>query len=420
MKKVLALVLALVMAFSCTVAFAEAPALRRNEIVRVGFTAAVAGFTWSPLLIARNLGYFNDEGIDLVFDQSYSSSATRMVAANQVEFSTPGPHLTAAGIASGMDIKSVFQWFPVDIFGLIVMADSGITSYKDLEGKKIASMSPTTKNQILPILEAAGVDTTTVEIIPVGDQRLQQLVAGNVDAAFTWDGEWQQWKAEGQDIAYLSGEEVYDSQSNSIIASTALIEQYPDLIGRFCRALAKGCYFCYVNPKAAADIILTEWTSLQVVGMENAQTIVETAVNFMTGGKEVMEGNTIGQHSTESWELMMRDYVKFDIVPQAVEIEKCFTNQFVEMANDWDRAVVEADAGILLLRAGDFGTDAQNLLLGKASVFTLCTYKLIKKLSAEINTEYTVFSEKNGKLPRKNGVIHICKFLSYIIFHNIL
>lgn len=344
MKKVLALVLALVMAFSCTVAFAEAPALRRNEIVRVGFTAAVAGFTWSPLLIARNLGYFNDEGIDLVFDQSYSSSATRMVAANQVEFSTPGPHLTAAGIASGMDIKSVFQWFPVDIFGLIVMADSGITSYKDLEGKKIASMSPTTKNQILPILEAAGVDTTTVEIIPVGDQRLQQLVAGNVDAAFTWDGEWQQWKAEGQDIAYLSGEEVYDSQSNSIIASTALIEQYPDLIGRFCRALAKGCYFCYVNPKAAADIILTEWTSLQVVGMENAQTIVETAVNFMTGGKEVMEGNTIGQHSTESWELMMRDYVKFDIVPEAVEIEKCFTNQFVEMANDWDRAVVEADA----------------------------------------------------------------------------
>ena len=49
--------------------------------------------------------------------------------------------------------------------------------------------------------------------------------------------------------------------------------------------------------------------------------------------------NTLSRDDTVRY-----DYVKFDIVPQAVEIEKCFTNQFVEMANDWDRAVVEADA----------------------------------------------------------------------------
>jgi len=343
MKKVLALVLALVMVASCTFAVAEEPTLRRNEIVRVGFTAAVAGFTWSPLLIARNLGYFAEEGIDLVFDQSYSSSATRMVAANQVEFSTPGPHLTAAGIGSGMDIISVFQWFPVDIFGFAAMANSGMTSVKDLAGKKIGTMTPTTANQVIPILEAAGVDPTSVEMIPVGDARVQQLTTGNVDAVWTWDGEWQQWKAEGQDIVYLSGEEVYDSSSNSIIASTALVEQYPDLIGRFCRALAKGCYFCYVNPRAAADIIITEWTSL-MVDLDTAEEIVKTAVNFMTGGEEVMTGTTIGAHSEDSWNLMMADYVKMGIVEEAIPLENCYTNQFVEIANDWDRAEVDADA----------------------------------------------------------------------------
>ena len=317
--------------------------LRRNEIVRVGFTASVAGFTWSPLLIADVLGYFDQEGIDVVFEQSYSSSATRMVAANQVEFSTPGPHLTAAGIASGMDIISVFQWFPVDIFGFAVMNGSDMQSVADLSGKKIGTMTPTTKNQVIPILEAAGVDPSTVEMIPVSDARVQQLTEGTVDAVWTWDGEWQQWKAEGMDIRYLSGQDYYKSSSNSIITSTQLVNEYPELVEGFSRALAKGSYFCYKNPRAAADIIITNWTSL-LVDLDTAEEIVKTAVNFMTGGADVMEGNTIGQHDAAAWELMMKDYVKMGIVPEAVPIEKCYTNQFIEAANDWDRAEVDADA----------------------------------------------------------------------------
>lgn len=317
--------------------------LRRNEIIRVGFTASVAGFTWSPLLIADVLGYFDEEGIDVVFEQSYSSSATRMVAANQVEFSTPGPHLTAAGIASGMDIVSVFQWFPVDIFGFAVMNGSDMKSVADLAGKKIGTMTPTTKNQVIPILEAAGVDPATVEMIPVSDARVQQLTEGTVDAVWTWDGEWQQWKAEGMDIRYLSGQEFYKSSSNSIIASTQFINEYPHLVEGFSRALAKGSYFCYKNPRAAADIIITNWTSL-LVDLDTAEEIVKTAVNFMTGGAEVMEGNTIGQHNPEAWDLLMKDYVKMGIVPEAIPLEKCYTNQFVEAANNWDRAKVDADA----------------------------------------------------------------------------
>ena len=51
MKKVLALILVLTLVLMSATAFATdaEKTLRRNEIVRVGFTAAVAGFTWSPI-----------------------------------------------------------------------------------------------------------------------------------------------------------------------------------------------------------------------------------------------------------------------------------------------------------------------------------------------------------------------------------
>jgi ABC-type nitrate/sulfonate/bicarbonate transport system substrate-binding protein len=231
----------------------------------------------------------------------------------------------------------------VDIFGFAVMADSGLKSVADLAGKTIGTMTPTTANQVIPILEAAGVDPATVTMIPISDARVQQLTEGNVDAVWTWDGEWQQWLAQGTNIAYLSGETVYDSSSNTIIASTALVEQYPELVEGFTRALAKGCYFCYLNPRAAADIIINEWKSL-MVDLDTAEKIITTAINFMTGGKEVMEGNTIGQHSEASWNLMMGDYVKMGIVKEAIPLEKCFTNQFVEAANAWDRAEVQKDS----------------------------------------------------------------------------
>ena len=354
MKRLIASFMALILSlsvlsgcFPASQAFAApqepAKTVRRNEIVRVGFTAAVASMTWSPLVVAKMLGYFDEEGIDIVMEQSYSSSATKMVAAGQTEFSTPGPHLTAAAIESGMDIISVYQLFPIDIFGFAVRNDSGIKTVADLAGKKIASMTPTTINQIIPILEAGGVDPQSVEVIPVGDARVQMLTERSVDACWTWDGEWQQWQAEKMPIEFVSGETVYKSCSNSMIAKIALVNEYPDLIERFYRALAKASYYLYCNPRAAADITLKEWTSIKI-DLDAATKIMETALVPMLGGKDVLEGKTIGFHNKSSWELVMVDYVKMGIVKAPIPIEKCFTNQFIEGINNFDRAQVKAAA----------------------------------------------------------------------------
>ena len=218
-----------------------------------------------------------------------------------------------------------------------------MASIADLEGKTIGIHQPTGVNQVDPMVSAAGVDPSSLNLVPIGDARAQQLSEGTLDAVWSWDGEWQQWKAEGMDITFLSGEEVYKSASNSFIANAALVEEYPDLIAGFCRAVAKGCYFCYKNPRAAADIVITDWTSL-AVDLDTAEEIIVTAVNFMTGGQEIMEGNTIGEHPQERWELLMDDYVEYGIVSEYIDLDRCYTNQFVEAANDWDRAEVDADA----------------------------------------------------------------------------
>lgn len=311
--------------------------------VSIGFASAYESMLYGYIAVADAMGYFEDEGLTFTCEQSYSSSATTMVAEGQVTMSLPGPHLTSAGIDSGMDVISVFQAYPIDIFGVAVMADSEYNTWKDLEGANFATMSATTANQLNPILAAAGVDLNSVTLTPVTDSRIQQLVAGTVDACWTWDGEWQQWVSEGYDIRFISGEEVYKSASNSFIASNKFISENPETTGAMLRAICKGMYFCYVNPKAAADIILTEWTSL-TFDLDTATSLVENMLIPAMGGEETMTSQTIGQHAQDRWETLMADYVAYDIVSEEIPLDKCFTNDFITAANDWDRAEVEADA----------------------------------------------------------------------------
>lgn len=288
------------------------------------------------------MGYFAEEGIDVVCDQSYSSSATRMVSANQDEFAIPGPHLTVAGISNGLDCISVYQVFPTNIFGFAVMADSDIHTIQDLEGKVLGTSSPTTVNQVNPILWAAGVDPSTVEMIPVGEARIQQLTEGNVDACWSWDAECEQYIAQGNDLRFISGETVYLSESNSIITNPSLVAEYPELITGFCRAIAKASYFCHVSPRAAADATLTLWPTL-AVDLDTGEAIM-ASLNRQLGGADVLEGTTIGMHDEGRWDTIMKDYVKLGIAKEYIDLNKCFTNEFIEAANDFDREAIKKDA----------------------------------------------------------------------------
>lgn len=321
----------------------ETAAVPEVSEVSIGFASSYESILYGYIAVADYMGYFEDEGLSFTCEQSYSSSATTMVAEGQVTLSLPGPHLTSAGIDSGMDVISVFQAYPVDIFGVAVKADSPYEEWADLAGANFATMSATTANQLNPILAAAGVDLNSVTLTPVTDSRVQQLVAGTVDACWTWDGEWQQWVAEGYDIRFLSGEDVYKSASNSFIASGKFIEENPVATEALLRAICKGMYFCYCNPKAAADIILTQWTSL-TFDLETATELVETILVPAMGGEAVMTSDAIGTHAEDRWALLMKDYVAYEIVLEEIPLEKCFTNDYVAAANNWDRAEVEADA----------------------------------------------------------------------------
>lgn len=374
MKKLTALFLAMVMVFSFTACsqqtapvseepaadteVAEEPATEETSVseeaahsvftpevtdVSIGFASAYESILYGYIVVAEKLGYFAEEGLNFTCEQTYSNSATVMVAEGQATMSLPGPHLTCAAVDQGVDVISVFQAYPIDIFGVAVKADSEYHEWKDFVGADFGTMTPTTRNQLLPLLASGGVTEDQVTLTPVTDGRIQTLMADKADAVWTWDGEWQQWVAEGYDIRFISGEDVYKSSSNSFICSKKFVEENPETVKAMCRAIAKGMYFCYCNPKAAAQIILDNWTSL-TFDLDTCTELVKSVLIYAMGGKDILESEEIGKHFEERWSLLMSDYVKFDIVSKELPLDQCFTNEFVTYANDFDKDAVKAEA----------------------------------------------------------------------------
>jgi NitT/TauT family transport system substrate-binding protein len=328
-------------------ATSEKPAktLRNKDIVRVISSGAIEALSNANFFAGIRMGYYAEEGIDIVFETTQSLSLVKMISAGQGEFGYPGPHLTSSGVDNDLDVISIYQLYPNNIFGFAVIDDGTINSIDELRGKTIATYSPTTENQINPILAQLGIKPEEVEYVPVAEARAQMLTEGAVDASWTWAGEWDQWVAQGLNIKFLPSREIYHSCSNTIICNPLLLEEDPDLVERFLRATTKASLFTLLNPRAAAEIALADYPILaKTFDIDTAAQVVESSVKQLLGDVEHLKSGKAGMHDESKWDLMMNDYVKHDIVSKYIPLEKCFTNKFIDAANDFDHAKVEEDA----------------------------------------------------------------------------
>lgn len=151
--------------------------------VRVGWAPAAGMANW---FVADELGYFEEEGIQIEFERFQTPPAiTSALAGGQVD--------VGAATAGGL-IAAVTQSFPIAVLGpgfteaqhISVLSDSDIQSPKDLEGRSIGmlQLGGDAHAGTLLRLEEHGVDTSKVDFVLVAlPDALGALQSGQVDAA---------------------------------------------------------------------------------------------------------------------------------------------------------------------------------------------------------------------------------------------
>ncbi len=309
----------------------------------------------TPFWVAQNLGFLEEEGLTLKMEQAFGTTDMRMVATGNADFAAPGPSFTLSGIAEGLPIKVVSSYDAINIWGMCVLTGSEVQTWEDMIGAQekygrkltVALGDASWEALVVPTLVAAGVSIEDdIEFVVAGENRYVQVAEGNLDMLFSWPGEAWQLIGQNYDFKYIDGNEVLQTNSNSIITNLDNIENRPEVVQGFVTALAKSIYFVKYNPEAAAAVSCDQWPNIDVT-WKAAVYVQEGRAYQMFGApgsadeQMILDGN-IGTSWEDKWQLNVDTAVETGVISEPIAMEDIFTNEFVD--NSWDKAEVEAIA----------------------------------------------------------------------------
>lgn len=315
------------------------------------------GVNNSDLAFGMELGIFAEEGINLEI-VSFQGSAVVIpqVANGSVTFGMADSSFLISAIDKGEDIPVhfVYNFVRTVANNFAVMADSPIKTVADLKGKKLGTISANAATLTLTkaVLKDAGLSWEEIQPIPIGlgPAAWKQLETNAVDAVNFFRPEDAKMRLAGMDIRQiLYPEKFSDIFVASIVSSQKTIEEQPDLVARFGRAVAKSSVACLANQEACVKAYWSYDPSSKPEAGKEDKWVQESlpilkanyeTVGYFKDGKQVW-----GQFPEGS----LTEYIKAMheagiISKDGIDQNRIYTNDFVTKFNDFDRAAIEERA----------------------------------------------------------------------------
>lgn len=219
----------------------------------------------APFLVAAEKGYFADEGIEITIDSGNGSAgAVSRVASGAYDIAMADINSMIEFDASNPDqnLQAVFIVYDVPPFAIFAMKGSGIETPADLTGKTLGAPIFDAPRKLFPAFaQAVGLDAGSVTWETMDPPlREPMLVRGDVDAIsgfyFTSllnlrrQGVW-----EDDLVIFTYGDAGLDLYGNALIPSPALMNEKPEVLKGFLRAVVKGWRDVIADPEAGIEAV---------------------------------------------------------------------------------------------------------------------------------------------------------------------
>ena len=195
-------------------------------------------------LLGKDLGFYEEEGIDLQVMEGNGSVTTGQLVGNKSDdFGLADAGALVPIMAKGLPIISVAMITPFTALAVVASKASGIRSMKDLEGKKLVVTAGDSLTQIWPAVVAANkLDASKIDLIYVdASAKIPTVLAGKADALLGSAGDQSAiMEDQGFEVVDLKFADYGVNLLNlGIFVHEDMIKDNPDLIRRFLRATKK-------------------------------------------------------------------------------------------------------------------------------------------------------------------------------------
>ncbi len=268
-------VLAVVALAGCSSGSSDSPSPDSSGATATDLTPLSLRLDWTwgaehtGYVVAQQLGYYADEGLDVEITEGEGSTVTATLVANG--------DADLGVISAGEVLSAVSKDLPLQAVATVVQSSPTAiiydkskftpTSLADLVGHSLGVVTESsTYKEWQAVAALNDVDTSQVQEVAVGDAVVQAILTGRVDAIVGWTfNQGLQVQVEGGDVGFLRfGDEGLDIPNSTIAANTDLIESNPDEVSAFVRATAKGWDYTREHPDEALQMLFEEQPEIDV------------------------------------------------------------------------------------------------------------------------------------------------------------
>lgn len=297
---------------------------------------------WTPntnhtgIYVALKKGLYKSQGLDVtILPYSSSASSDVLVASGKADAGISATEGVLADAATGTPVVSIATIIAHNTSGFITLADRGIKSPRDFDGKIYGGGGSLSESAVVSAIIKKDGGKGNFKNVALDVEAMQALETKKVDFVWVFQG-WEVIDAQrkGYKINYFPSLKygIPDYYTPTIITSPDEIKQKADLLKKFMSATKMGYEYTRLHPKESAQILIDTTPK----GTFPDTGLVFASQDFLS--KNYADtGKAWGAQTKQGW----HDYPQFLIDAGAVldkdgkpiksmDLDKLYTNEFLQ------------------------------------------------------------------------------------------
>ena len=278
---------------------------------------------YAPLYVAVDKGYFAEEGLVIDFDYSFETDGMALVAANELPFAIVGGDQVILARAQGLPVVYVLEWFQRYPIAVVSKAAANIAEPADLAGRTVGLPGFFGASYVgyVGLLLANDMVQEDVDAVDIGFTQVETLLTGQADAVVVFaNNEPIQLMNLGEDVDVIRVADYIDLVFNGIVTNEETINNSPQLVERFTRAMLRGLADTLADPDQAYEI-----SKKYVEGLDDSRREV------LEASLELWDAEMLGYTEAATWDRTQEILLAMGLLDAPVEnLEAAYSNDFIE------------------------------------------------------------------------------------------
>jgi len=279
-------------------------------------------------------GYYGQNDLDVVVKQGNGSGNTvRLVANKDTTFAYASGVTMMKVAAQGAPIVAVATIDATGTDAVLVNPDSGIKSFKDLEGKKVLTTAGAGVNTMFPVAAAnAGADVSKIELTNVAESALVSSYLQGLAPAYLGgiDNGPAEIEANGGKPPFILNYADFGvyQPGYAIVAHRDMVKENPELVKRFVKGTLMATKEALANPDEAIQSLINWQASIEDEKQKKqARQVLDVTLSILYSPNN--KDKKLGLNVPGDWAAALDMLKKYTDLKTDMKAEDFYTNDFV-------------------------------------------------------------------------------------------